>query len=380
MNMHKILRSILYTVLPAVALAFSSPYAAAAHDVYLVAQQFNKTMPDGRVVVMWGFAEADSTFTTVGTPGVPGPRITVPPAETVLNIHLRNDLAEAVSLVIPGQPVTLAPVKFTDSQGRQRVRSFAAETPAGGTLTYTWSGVKPGTYLYHSGTHPQVQVQMGLYGGLTKDAASGQAYTGVSYDSELFLLFSEIDPAVHDAVANGTYGTPVMPSSLNYRPVYFLVNGTPYSEAQLPKLEGSSGTTLVRMINAGLVDHAPNLLGGAYWLLRAEDGNKYNYTKSQYGLLLTPGKTVDATYAFSGAESYAVYDRLPNIPTYRKGDLNLDTFVDAMDLAILINFLAGNLPEGPQPFSASELAADFNLDTAVDAGDAQALALFLAGL
>ena len=47
------------------------------------------------------------------------------------------------------------------------MRSFDAETAAGGSGSYTWTGVKEGTYLYHSGTHPQVQVQMGLYGALT---------------------------------------------------------------------------------------------------------------------------------------------------------------------------------------------------------------------
>ena len=39
---------------------------------------------------------------------------------------------------------------------------------------YSWTNMKPGTYLYQSGTHPQVQVQMGLYGGVKKDFATGR--------------------------------------------------------------------------------------------------------------------------------------------------------------------------------------------------------------
>ena len=38
----------------------------------------------------------------------------------------------------------------------------------------------PGTYLYQSGSHPAVQVQMGLYGGVTSDAAAGEVYSGVT--------------------------------------------------------------------------------------------------------------------------------------------------------------------------------------------------------
>ena len=95
-----------------------------------------------------------------------------------------------------------------DLQGRQRVRSFAAEAAAaGGTQTYTFDPARAGTYLYQSGTHPSVQVQMGLYGALKVSSCSTEAYPGaaIAFDKELVLLFSEIAPDIHAAIADGTY-------------------------------------------------------------------------------------------------------------------------------------------------------------------------------
>ena len=60
---------------------------------------------------------------------------------------------------------------------------------------------------------------MGLYGALVKNFAdaiaavppahshAGQAYDGVPYAAAVTLLFSEIDPAQHSAIAAGTFGT-----------------------------------------------------------------------------------------------------------------------------------------------------------------------------
>ena len=134
-------------------------------------------MPDGVSVPMWGYALTDMTFVP-GTPSVPGPALTVPPGDTVLTIHLKNNLPEATSIVIPGQVAAMTPVWDNGMSGARpsasaRVRSFTHEAlVGGGTADYTWSGVKPGTYLYHSGTHPQVQMQMGLYGAVTGNAVA----------------------------------------------------------------------------------------------------------------------------------------------------------------------------------------------------------------
>ena len=310
--------------------------AAHAGEFWLCAKEASVVMPDNVTVPMWGYALDSAGFgnncSTVAT--VPGPALSVAPGESLI-VHLRNALsgpgAEAVSIVIPGQIAdSMVPVKFTDGQGRQRVHSFTAEATAATDQTYTWSSLKPGTYLYHSGTHPQVQVQMGLYGALTHDAAAGEAYAGVPYNNQVTLLFSEIDPALHAAVAAGTYATANAPdspgcysgtdtagnpaptrltSTICYVPKYFLINGTPHSAASAPLAAGSAGqTTLLRLLNAGLMTRSP-VLQGQYMRLLAEDGNKYPYAREQYSAFLPALKTMDAVITPAAAATYPFYDR-----------------------------------------------------------------------
>lgn len=289
--------------------------AAQAAEFYLRADVVPLALPDGTVVTLWGFAPENATFDSGAPAQVPGPLLEVPPGDDALIIHLRNNLpginglpAPPVSIVIPGQRASFAPVRFTDAQGRSRVRSFTQETPPGATGTYTWTGLRSGTYLYHSGTHPAVQVQMGLYGAVRHDAAAGEAYPGVAYDRDVVLLFSEIDPVLSAAIAAGSYGTGVT-STVNYTPRYFLVNGAPYSSAAAPMTAGFVGErVLVRMLNAGLQSHVP-LLQGGYFRLLAEDGNPSPYPKQQYHALLPAGKTLDAVIEPDAPGDYALFDR-----------------------------------------------------------------------
>ncbi len=172
----------------------------------------SKTMPDGTVVPMWGFADDTTAGAGLGTVVVPGPALTVPPGDTTLTINLNNTLPEDVSIVIPGQYGFVRTANESvdnDSAGPYagRVKSLVHVAPAlGGNAAYTWNGIKPGTFLYHSGSHAAVQVQMGLYGAMTAVVDASHAYPGVAFDSSVTLLFSEIDPDVHAAVAGATYG------------------------------------------------------------------------------------------------------------------------------------------------------------------------------
>jgi hypothetical protein len=299
---------------------------ASAVEYWLRADTVSVTMPDGVTVPMWGYALTDMTFVP-GTATVPGPALTVPPGDTVLTIHLKNNLPEATSIVIPGQVGAMTPVWDNGMSGARpsaaaRVRSFTHEAlVGGGTADYTWSNVKPGTYLYHSGTHPQVQVQMGLYGGVTGNAVAAtattpaEAYAGVPYNNEVTLLFSEIDPALHAAVAGGTYGTAGGPTStFNYQPKYFLINGKPHAAGAAPLATLPAGQkTLLRFLNAGLQTHVP-VINGQDLQLVAEDGNRYPWPRRQYSALLPAAKTVDAILtpqltAGAASNSYTIYDR-----------------------------------------------------------------------
>jgi FtsP/CotA-like multicopper oxidase with cupredoxin domain len=276
--------------------SFSTTYELKAGTVVV-------SMPDATDVTMWGFGLlADPEVT------VPGPILEVLPGETSLTIELTNNLPEAVSIVIPGQFASGTPEVVGG-----RVRSFTHETAGGGgTGTYTWTGLKPGTYLYQSGTHPAKQIPMGLYGALKVDFATGppkEAYDGKKYDNEVVLLYSEIDLVLHDP-------TPTVAQPLNYKPGYFLINGQPYKDGVTVPLSAGdiNQTLLIRFLNAGLKTHVPTLLGG-YMTVIAEDGNLYPYPKEQYSVLLAAGKTMDAIWTPAAGGTYALYDRSLHLTT-----------------------------------------------------------------
>lgn len=284
----------------ALACAMLSLPALAAHDVYLAAKEGELTMADGAVVKIWGYAVDNATGTGSEGPRLPGPEIRVPAGETQLNIHLRNTLQVPVSVMIPGQTQAMVPVLHGPGKFAGRVRSFTQETAPSATQTYSWNNIKPGSFLYTSGTHVQVQVQMGLYGAMLQNASDtpAQAYGPDSaFDQEATLLYSEIDPVLHEAVVSGDYdpfGDPMatMTSTIDYKPRYTLINGKSFP-ATTPVIAASSGIVLLRYLNAGLQEHAP-IWQDLYAHVISEDGNAHPYAKEQYSLRLPAGGTRDA--------------------------------------------------------------------------------------
>jgi len=255
----------------------------------------------GEIVTLWGFGLGDGPIT------VPGPVLTIPPGETTLEITLTNNLSSPVSLVVPGLVTAMNPT-FVGG----RVMSFTTETAPGDTQKYTWNNVRPGTFLYLSGTNPAVQVQMGLYGAITKDYSAKQAYSSAetAYDSEVILFFSEIDPAFHADVADGLYGTQVT-STIGYHPKYFLINGQSFTPGNSTTQAGM-GRVLLRFLNAGLQTHVP-VLQGMYMKIYAEDAYLQPYPKEQYSLILAAGRTTDAIVTSSSIGWVPLYDRRLNL-------------------------------------------------------------------
>src|SRR6516225_4305443 len=103
-----------------------------------------------------------------------------------------------------------------------RVQSFSTEVAAGTAASLAWPALVPGTYLLESGTHPSIQVPMGLIGMLVvttppAGTTAGTAYPGattaagvvpaVTYNAELPLVFSEID-AVQNTSVSAAVRTP----------------------------------------------------------------------------------------------------------------------------------------------------------------------------
>lgn len=313
---------------PILLLALLLPLTAGAAEVFLRAEEFSLTLPNGgatpTVVPMWGYRLCYDGFSNCVNPDTnalnpvqsPGPEIRVPADDPVLNIHLQNRLPVSTSLIIPGQPAALAPVASPDADARLRIRAFTAEIPAAdgdtyGDRIYSWTGLnstglRAGAYLYQSGSHVQLQVHMGLFGALVHDApcaVGACAYPAVPYDTSRVLVFSEIDPALHET------RSPV--NANNYAPRFFLVNGQTYPNASQPALTAAPGSwMLLRLLNAGIENHAPQLLGGHFSVI-AEDGNPLDPSirREQHTVLLPAAKSLDLMFSPGSAGTYPLFDR-----------------------------------------------------------------------
>jgi hypothetical protein len=361
-------------------------------------------------IPMWGFIQtgtgAGCTFAAPApaatAAALPFPTVNASEGDTLI-VHLQNNLppagtpiyvappamiapvvyTEPVSLIIPGQRGALVPTWTDGTTGNrssvtQRVRSFTRETAQGTSQSYTFGPLTAGTYLFHSGTHPAVQVQMGLYGVLVvQPAAAGRAYADPSsaFDSQTTFLFSEIDPVLHTAIGSGQFGAaPVsanpadpdallpetwLTSTITYAPKYFLVNGKPYT-AGSPALPvgGTNRRVLLRFLNAGLDTKVPVLLGH-YLSLIAEDGHFYSasgYTgtppnlvagtcpapRPQYNVLLPAGKTADAILVTPNMPAtIPLFDRRLNLTNNGAGPGGLQ--------AVLTTSSTGGSPMPPAP-------------------------------
>src|SRR5499427_1361110 len=273
-----------------------TPPVSGTHTFNLTANTGYADTPDGNSVFMWSYANHDAPdndhFQT------PGPVLCVTEGETVV-VNLTNTLPEPVSIVFPGQESVTA----TGGSGGL----FTAEAPAsGGTVSYSFTAGHPGTYLYQSGSDQAKQVEMGLYGALivrpnttTCPAVAGTncAYgASTRYDSgrEYLLLLAEIDPVLHHAVELGT-GT----YDLNARRArYFTVNGRAFPDtlqdngtALQPNHAANTPPTLIRMINAGLLNH-PFHPHGNHTTEIAQDGRVVPRTE-HFAETIGSGQTLD---------------------------------------------------------------------------------------
>lgn len=182
-NKYKCIR-LLLLMLVATGILAAPSYAV---DYYLIAKEVEVTMPDGEPVAMWGFAEDSGGACYSTTPiaarrtsiaclnpvaTVPGPRLDLGTVQN-LRIFLTNLLPDdPVSIIIPGQEMPFSaanngPTWVGGGTGPRpgpgaRVRSFGREAnPNGGRRVYRWNNAnsnpfQPGTFIYHSGTHPQL--------------------------------------------------------------------------------------------------------------------------------------------------------------------------------------------------------------------------------
>ena len=263
---------------------------AATVSIALCAKIGSVTMPDGVSVDVWGFAwkptgppDVPCSDSSVNA-GLPGPVLNVNAGDSV-NVILYNELGENVSLLFPGQ--TLPP----DTIG----------VAPGGNKTYSFTASNPGTYLYESGTNPQVQVPMGLYGALiVRPATPGQAYNTAAsaYNVEATLVLSEIDPAQH--------ANPTGFNLLNYAPTYWLINGKAYPDTD-PITASAGDRVLLRYLNAGSLHHTMALLG-AHQQVIARDAYPVSYPYEVVAETIASGQTTDTIVSPCAGTSFSVFE------------------------------------------------------------------------
>jgi len=120
-------------------------------------------LPDDNTMFMWGFAEGGRPFQH------PSPVLCVNQGDTV-TIILKNTFDVDVSIMFPGQENVLAngvPVQPQYDGGTGELTSLTNVAPAnGGSVTYQFVANSPGSFIYQSGTNPDIQVRMGLFGHL----------------------------------------------------------------------------------------------------------------------------------------------------------------------------------------------------------------------
>lgn len=281
------------------------------------------SMPDGASIYSWGYG-------TGGLMQLPGPTLIVSQGATV-TINLTNALPVAAgntSIVIPG--VEVAAIGGVTGLLTQ-------EAQPGGTVSYSFTANRPGTYLYHSGTRADLQVEMGLYGaivvlptsvpaGCTKGpfsrAASAYGVAGTCYDREYLFVLSEMQIEIHQAVELQSYGTgPIQVATEPYQPEYWMINGRsapatmePPNTGVMPHQPYNSNPhmhpgekVLLRIIGAGRQQHSFHTHGNHVRVL-ARDGQLLLTNsaapalegKLEFSVPSVPGQTVDGIFEWTG--------------------------------------------------------------------------------
>ena len=264
------------------------------------------TTPDGDSVLVWGYALND------GPMQYPGPTLILNQGDTI-NITLNNTLSVKSSMVFPGQEQVA-----TQGGTVGLLTNEAAAT--NGTVQYSFIASKSGTYMYQSGTNPELQTEMGLFGAIiVRPSTDNQAYNhvGTSFDHEYLFVFSEMDPSIHHKVE---VGQPV--DNNNYKPVLWFINGRnapdtmadagapwlpnqPYNS--LPRVHPGD-KALLRFVTASRTTH-PFHTHGNHFRLLARDGNLLSSTGNgpdlsheNFTLHAVPGSTYDALWDWTGKE------------------------------------------------------------------------------
>lgn len=280
---------------------------------------------DGESLYTWGYGIGDMQY--------PGPTLIVSGPGPV-TIELTNHLpvsAGNTSIVVPGMELTAVDGGVAGP--------IAQEVPTGQTVTYTFQADRPGTYLYHSASRPELQVEMGLAGTIivrpagfaadengrypAYDLSDPETADFTTYDREYLFFMTEMDPEIHLTAEQQKASTlPLVVDVEPYHPVYWFFNGRGCPDDLIVgALQGGAGfphqpynalpwlhpgeRILLRMVGAGREQH-PLHLHGNFVRIIGRDAHVLTTPNGHFAgteeatVLSVPGQTVDMTFEWTG--------------------------------------------------------------------------------
>ena len=267
--------------------------------------------PEGGSLHFWGYEDItvpDGGSEGVGLPQYPGPTLILNQND-VVTITLTSQLpfGKCTSIVFPGHAVAAS----GGSPGLLTQESCGATD----TVTYTFTASQPGTYMYNSGTEPELQIEMGLVGAIIVRPSAGESYAynlDTGFDHEYLFLLTSMDPGVHALAEQGRFAEIDM---TEYYPVYWFINGRaapddladafvawlphqPYNAT--PRMRPGENL-LMRIIGAGQEQHPFHFHGNNADQI-ARDGRLLTHPRSKFTTLSVPGQTVDQIFTWTGKE------------------------------------------------------------------------------
>ncbi len=280
---------------------------------YLSARADNLSTPDGGSILFWSYAETDKSIGQY-----PGPTLIVTEGD-VVTVNLLNELDDVpVSIVFPGQVVTTVP--SGDNPGL-----ITEEVPPGGDpVAYTFTATHPGTYMYHSGTRMELELEMGLVGALIVRPVKGEAFAynhaDTGFNREILFLLTEMDPLIHEQVAMGNMELVDFTERFTN---YWFINGRAAPDTMrsvndellptqpyncLPIMHPGD-QVLLRIIGAGSDLH-PFHHHGNHSKIIARNGRMLSSTPEagpdmasyEFTIQAIPGQTVDSIFEWTGEE------------------------------------------------------------------------------
>lgn len=318
-----IFTAVLLAILPAAANALINGISGTTFN--LTAKAGRIITGDGDSVYMWGYANGNGAMQS------PGPTLIVNQGAPI-TVNLSNRLSVPVSIVFPGQSITA--VGGTPGLITKEAPAMTGGVP--GTVTYTFTASEPGTYMYQSGTRPELQIEMGLVGALiVRPGVANRAYNDPStyFDREYLFLLSEMDPKIHQLVE---FGKMTLVDDTSRFPVLWFINGrnlpdtmSPAFSPLLPNqpydclpMAHPGEKVLIRMIGGGRDLHPFHTHGNNHIII-ARDGRLLksalsaspDLAVSDFTTTSIPGETVDAIWTWTGEKlGWDIYGHAPGDP------------------------------------------------------------------